>query len=167
MSRKRNWLLILFGVGVLLVFIAIGVVIAATAWVRQNVQVTDTTAASAMAEFDTVRQQFAGRPAILELRHGRPAYTGKREKLRDGAATTPLQALHILVWDPERDRLVSFSVPFWLLRLKSGSIEFSSYASGMDDEGVDIRPDDIKQYGPGIILDATTPEGERVLLWTR
>jgi hypothetical protein len=71
----------------------------------------------------------------------------------------------VLVWDPRENRLVSVAIPFWLLRLKSGPIEFSAYASGWDDDRVDLRPEEIERYGPGIILDTTSPKGERVLLW--
>jgi hypothetical protein len=72
-----------------------------------------------------------------------------------------------MVWDDDDERLMSFSMPFWLLRMKSTPIEFSSYASGMDDGGVDLRPEDIEKYGPGIILDTTSRQGERVLLWAQ
>ena len=58
-------------------------------------------------------------------------------------------------------------LPFWLLRLKSDPIRFSAYASGFDDEASTCRPEDIEKYGPGIILDGTSPEGERVLLWAQ
>jgi hypothetical protein len=37
----------------------------------------------------------------------------------------------------------------------------------MDDEGVDLRPEDIEKFGPGIVLDTTSPSGERVLVWTQ
>ena len=166
MSKRRNWLWILFGVGILVVFIGIGAVIAITAWFQQNLTVTETTEGSAQREFDAVRTRYGGRPPLLDMRDGRPVYTGGKPPDAP-ASTTSLENLHVLAWDPDEGELASVAIPFWLLRLKSGPIEFGSYASGMDDRGVDLRPEDIERYGPGIILDMTSPRGERVLLWAQ
>ena len=56
-------------------------------------------------------------------------------------------------------------VPFWLLRLKSGPIAFSSHASGFDDERVRLRVEDIERRGSGIVLDISEPREGRVLIW--
>jgi hypothetical protein len=164
MSKRRNWPWILFGVFVVLVVIGIAAIVATTAWVQQNLSVQESSEVDAEREFDAVRTRFAGRPPLLELRDGRPVYTGGQPP---EAQPTPLDRLHVLVWDPNERRLASFAMPFWFLRLKTGPIEFSSYASGMDDEGVDLRPEDIEKFGPGIVLDTTSPSGERVLVWTQ
>lgn len=166
MSKRRNWPWILFGVGVVIVVIGIAAIVATTAWVQQNLTVQDSTQVDAEREFETVRTRFAGRPPLLELRNGRPVYTGGKPPAAQNAPA-PLDRLHVLVWDPNDRRLASFALPFWFLRLKSGPIEFSSYASGMDDDGVDLRPEDIEKFGPGIVLDTTSPSGERVLVWTQ
>jgi len=165
MSKRRNWPWILFGVGVVIVVIGIAAVIATTAWVQQNLTVQDSTDGDAQRQFDTVRERFAGRPPLLELRDGRPAYTGGKPP-EPPASPAPVSRLNVLVWDPDDRRLASFALPFWFLRLKSGPIEFSSYASGMDDDGVNLRPEDIEKLGPGILLDTTSPTGDRVLVWT-
>ena len=163
--KKRNWLLVLFGVVVLLVFVGIGAIIAVTAWVQQNMEVQSTTTQGAQEMFDKVREQFGDRPPLLNLKNGRPAYTaGKPDSSRP---RTELQTLHVVAWDSDEGRVATFAVPFWLLRLKSAPIRFSSYASGLDDNGVDLRVEDIERYGPGIILDATPPDGDRVLLWAQ
>ncbi|MGQ0735995.1 MAG: hypothetical protein ACT4QD_20370 [Acidobacteriota bacterium] len=164
MTARRRWVPILFGVGVLLVFIGIGVGLAITAWVRENVQVASATDADAQAEFEVIRSKFPGRPPLLELRDGRPHYTTARTQ---GAAPGSLETLFVLAWDPDEEKIARFSLPFWLLRLKSDPIKFSAYASGFDEGGVDLRPEDIERYGPGIILDTATPSGERVLLWAQ
>ena len=56
-------------------------------------------------------------------------------------------------------------VPFWFVRLKSGPIEFSTYASGLDKVGASLKVEDIERYGKGIIVDASMPRGERALIW--
>jgi type II secretory pathway pseudopilin PulG len=166
MSKRRNWPWILFGVGVVIIVIGIAAIVATTGWVQQNLTVQDSTEADAEREFDAVRTRFAGRPPLMELRDGRPVYTGGTPPEAPGSPPS-LDRLHVLVWDPTERRLASFALPFWFLRLKSGPIEFSAYASGMDDEGVNLRPEDIEKFGPGIVIDTTSPSGERVLVWTQ
>lgn len=166
MSKRRNWLWIILGVVIVLFFIGIGAVIVTTAWVQQNLNISETTEPSALREFESVRSRFTNRPPLLELRDGRPVYAGGTPPARPASPAT-LDRLHVLVWDPDESRLASVAIPFWLLRLKSGPIEFSAYASGMDDKGVNLSPEDIERYGPGIILDTTSPKGERILLWAQ
>jgi hypothetical protein len=161
---KRRWPLILFGVAILIVFLGIGVVIASIAWFQQNVHTEASTDRDAATEFDAVREKFAGREPLLEMHDGVPRYTKAREA---SPSPTSLTTLSILVWDPDEERLARIALPFWLLRMKSDPIEFGAYASGLDDEGVNVRPDDIEKYGPGIILDTVSPSGERVLLWAQ
>ena len=164
MKKRRNWLLILFGVAVLVVFVGIGVVIALAAWFQQNLQRQETSAADAQVQFSEVRQQFGGRPALLDMRDGRPVYNTVRTA---SPQPSELQSLHVLVWDSNDQQLARLSIPFWVLRLKSGPIEFSSYASGLGDGGVNLRPEDIEKYGAGIILDTTSHSGDHILLWAR
>jgi hypothetical protein len=166
MSKRRTWLWVLFGVCIVLFFLGIGALIVTQAWMRENVTVTDATEGGAQREFDAVKTRFGTRPPLLDMRNGRPVYTGGKPP--DTAATpVSLENLHVLVWDPEDSKLATVAIPFWLLRLKSGPIEFGAYASGFDDEGVKLRPEDIEKHGPGIILDMTSPRGERVLLWAQ
>lgn len=164
MAKRRNWVLILFGVAVLLVFLGIGAIVATTAWVQQNLAIEETNAGAAQSKFEAVRDKFAGQPALLDMRDGRPALNPQRTP---APTSQPLEQLHVLVWDPNDQEMASFSLPFWLLRLKSTPIEFSSYASGLDDNGINLRAEDIEKHGPGIILDTTSPSGERVLLWAQ
>ena len=70
----------------------------------------------------------------------------------------------MLAWDPGERALADVTLPMWLLRLKSGPIQLGGYVTGMDDHGVRLTADEIARMGPGVILDLTTPTGERVLL---
>ena len=155
----------LSGVGVLIVFVGIGVVIAIAAWFQQNLHVQNSTPSEAQTAFQEVRQRFRERAPLLEFRNGRPAYAAGRPDA--SGPRKELESLNVLGWDPDDKRLSRITVPFWLLRLKSRPISFSAYATGLDDEGVSLRPEDIERYGAGVILDTTTPSGERVLLWAQ
>lgn len=164
--RRRRWLPILAGVGILLAFIVVGVIFVVAAFVRDRVDIETTSDTVATSEFDRVKSQFPGRTPLLELTPGgRPRYTEPRTI--QPPATGHLETLHVLAWDPDERKLARFSLPFWLLRMKSTPIELGAYASGLDDEGVQLRPEDIEKYGPGIVLDHTTTSGERVLFWAQ
>ena len=163
MAKPRRWVVIVFGVFVVVVFVGIGAIIGITAWFQQNLEVKTLTSTEAETEFDAVRKRFAGRAPLIELHNGRPAYTAERASMPQSSAK--LQTLHVLAFEPDKRHLARISLPFWLLRLKSDPIRFGSYASGLDDEGVNLRPEDVENYGPGIIIDTVTPNGERVMLW--
>jgi hypothetical protein len=165
MSKRRTWLWIIVGVCSILFFLGIGAVIATTAWVQQNMTLSDSTERDAEQQFDKVRALYKDRPPLIDLRNGRPVYTNGTPPA-PRPSSTPLAHLNVLVWDPEDAKLAELALPMWLVRLKSGPIEFGSYASGFDDDGMQLRVEDLEAYGPGIILDATSPSGERVLLWT-
>ncbi|SRR6266511_982474 len=158
-----RWAQVLIGVAIVCVFLGIGAVIVISAWVSQNVNVSGATSREADDEFEKVRQRFKGVPPLLEMKNGVPSYVDAR--LNASPSQTQLQTLHVLAWDDDDEKLANVSVPWWVLRLKSGPIRFSSYASGWDDEGVKLRPEDIEKHGPGIILEATGRHGEKVLLW--
>lgn len=160
-----RWAQVLIGIGIVGVFLGIGAIIAVTAWFSQHVNVQASTADNAREEFEKVRQQFAGRPPLLEYKDGRPRYVGERTAAP--ASPQQLQALHILAWDAREDKLARVSVPWWIVRMKSGPIKLNSYTSGFDDEGLDLRAEEIEKHGPGIILEVPAPSGARVLLWTQ
>ena len=164
-KKRRTWIWIVAGVFIVLIFVGIGAIIATTAWVQQNVIVSEETEGRAQKEFDDVRAKYGQRAPLLEVRNGRPVYAAGKPAAN--APHTSLERLHVLVWDPDESKLASVSIPFWVLRLKTGPIRFGAYASGFDDEGVDLTPEQIEQHGPGIVLDTTSSKGERVLLWAQ
>jgi hypothetical protein len=157
--------MIAFGVVILIVCIGIGAIIAVTAWVQQNLQVDTRSASDADQEFSAVRKEFGDRLPLLEVKDGRPQLTGEHAKA-SGPPATPPATVFVLAWDPDEGRLARFSIPFWLVRMKGEPFRLSAYASGLDDR-VDLRVEDIEQYGPGIIVDTQSRSGERVLVWTR
>jgi uncharacterized DUF497 family protein len=159
-----RWAQVLIGVGIVAVFLGIGAIIAVTAWFSQNLHVQDADERDAEVEFEKVRQQFKGQPPLLELKDGAPHYVGKRTA---ASGQSQLQTLHVLVFDPRDDKLSRISIPWWILRMKSGPIRFGSYTSGLDDGGVNLTPEDIEKFGPGVILDTPGRHGERVLLWAQ
>ena len=73
--------------------------------------------------------------------------------------------MHLLAWDEDDEQLVRMSIPFWLLRLKSGPIRISASSAGLVDRGLDFRVEDVERYGPGLLLDLPDQRDGRVLIW--
>ena len=149
----------------MLVFVGIGAIVAGRVVPAEHGG-ADEHRARRETEFDAVRQKFGGREPLLEMHDGVPRFTKARDQPSVNGAT-PSEPSTSSSGIPTKRRLARIALPFWLLRMKSDPIRFSTYASGLDDEGVDLRPEDIEKYGAGMILDTRTSAGERVLLWAQ
>jgi hypothetical protein len=161
---RRRWIWVVLGVVFVLFCIAVGGVIFAVSYFRENMQVTrDVTASSATNEFDAVRAKFPGQQPLIQLVDDRPQLTA--ERATQSGNGQPLNRLHVLAFDQDSDEMVKFSLPFWLLRMKSGPIRLSAYQQGWDDRGVSFDVKDIEKRGPGIVVDVTEPKEGRVLIW--
>lgn len=161
--KKRRWIPILIGVVLMLAVLAIGSVVFTALWFRENMTITQSSEDAATQQFDEVRRRFAGQEPLIQLVDGRP------QLARDvrGAPDTrsPLNSVHVIAYDRGEGSTVRFSLPFWLLRMKSGPIRISAYQQGWDDRGVSFNVEDIERHGPGIIVDVTEPGEGRVLIW--
>jgi len=162
-KKKRRWIPIVVGVVILLAFVAIGVIGVGVNYLRQSMTVADASESDAMQEFDKVRSRFPGQQPLVQMVDGRPQYVAERAS--QDASSTTLTTLHVLAYDRDKGQTVTFALPFWLLRMKSGPIRISAYQQGWDDRGVSFRVEDIEKHGPGIIVDATERREGRVLVW--
>ena len=162
-KKKRTWLWILLGVFFLFIVVAIGGIIFSVAFVRQSMTITGMSPGNADQQFEAVRAKFAGRQPLIQMVDGRPQYDA--DSATTTPSTVPLKSMHVMAWDDEEGQLVTFSLPFWLLRLKSGPIRLSAYSQGWDDRGVSFRIEDLERHGPGLVLDVQERREGRVLIW--
>jgi hypothetical protein len=162
-KKKKTWLWVILGVFVFFVMIAVGGIIVAVSMFRNSMSVNEFSEAEAMQQFEAVRNRYPGQQPLIQLVDGQPQYVADRAS--QGESTKPLSTVHIIAYDGDEGKVVTFSLPFWLLRMKSGPIRISAYQQGWDDHGVSFRVEDIEKYGPGIIVDATRPNEGRVLVW--
>ncbi len=158
---KRTWLWITLGVFAFLFVVGIGMAAFTAYWVTSHMEFVETPAPDAARSFDEIRAKFPGQRPLIEFNDGARGTVNEPAT----ASSVKLSTLHIVAYDDDEGRLVRVDVPFWLLRLKSGPIAFSSYASGFDDERVRLRVEDIERRGPGIVLDLDHPSEGRVLIW--
>ena len=162
-KKNKTWLWIVLGVFVFFAMIAVGGIMVAVSLFRNNMSISETTEADAMQQFEAVRGRYPGQQPLIQVVDGKPQYVAERAS--QSPATTSLSTVHILAYDSDEGKVVNFSLPFWLLRMKSGPIRISAYQQGWDDRGVSFRVEDIEKHGPGIIVDATRPNEGRVLVW--
>lgn len=163
--RKRSWIPIVIGIFLLFAVVAVSAIVLTAMWFRQNMSVTRSDEDAATQQFEDVRRRFPGQEPLIQLVDGRPQYAANRVSEADPAA--PLTSVHVIAYDRDEGNTVTFSLPFWLLRMKSGPIRISAYQQGWDDRGVSFRVEDIEKHGPGIIVDVTEPNEGRVLIWAQ
>jgi hypothetical protein len=161
--KKRRWIPILIGVVLLFGVIAIGAVVFTALWFRENMTITRSSEDAATQQFDEVRRRFAGQEPLIQMVDGRPQIT--RELASLAVPRAPLSSIHVIAYDRDEGNTVTFSLPFWLLRMKSGPIRISAYQQGWDDRGVAFRVEEIERHGPGIVVDVSEPGEGRVLIW--
>ena len=147
-KKKRRWIPIVLGVLLLFVVVAVGAIVLTVSWFRQNMTVTESSEDAATQQFDEVRATFPGQQPLIQLVDGRPQYVAER-----ASQSVPRRPLtYASTSSPSivtKATLVTFSLPFWLLRMKSGPIRISAYQQGWDDRGVSFRVEDIEKHGPG------------------
>ena len=159
-AKKRTWVWVVIGVFFVLVVLAIAGITISVAFFRQSMTVTAMSSNNATEEFDAVRARYPGQQPLIQMVDGRPQFVADRAT----KSTAPLKTMHVMAWDDDEEQLVTFALPFWLLRLKSGPIQLSAYSQGWDDRGVSFRIEELERQGPGIVLDFFERDG-RVLIW--
>jgi hypothetical protein len=78
-------------------------------------------------------------------------------------------AIHIVVWEPDKRKVVKLNMPFWLLRMTKGHPIKISSDDDPDADPVHLRitAEDLEKRGSGLILDHKEASGERVLVWAQ
>ncbi len=169
MAKKRSWGLIILGVVLFLLVVGAGLAVTAGYLLYRQFDVETVSTSTPDEEFETVIARFEGREPFIEInREGPPTVHRENQQPQP----TPLSKLNVLVWEPREDRLVRFSVPFWLVRLTGGK-GFTVGDRHGDEDGfvfgnvhVKVTAADLEKFGPGLIVNHQEKDGERVLVWT-
>jgi hypothetical protein len=162
-KKKRSWIAIAVGVVILLAFVAIGIIGVSVNYLRQNVVVVDTTGVDANRQFQDIYTRFPNQQPLLKIVDGKPQYVAERASHTMSEAR--LNTMHILAYDDQKGQAATVTLPFWIVRMKSGPFRISAYQRGWDDRGVSLRVDEIEKYGPGIVVDTSDQKHGRVLIW--
>jgi len=160
---KRSHATILMTVIGVLVFLSV-VGLSLGAWFFASVFERDTAdEPAAVASFDEIRQRFANVDPVFGITGDEQA-----EVRRAPPPTVPgprLERLQVLSWDPDDMGLARVTLPFWLLRLKTGPLDVSGKMM-IDHHHVDVTVEQIERYGPTLLVDHQGRGGDRLLVWT-
>src|SRR5262245_12018239 len=130
-KKKNTWIWVVVGVFVFLAVLFVGSIVGIVVFFRQSLDVTENISASnASSEFDAVYSKFPGQQPLIQLVDGHPQLVAERAA-QPGSGTT-LSTLHVLAFDDDEEHLARLSLPWWLLRMKSGPIRLSAYQQGWD-----------------------------------
>jgi hypothetical protein len=166
-KRTKGCLWIGLGIAIVVGMVVVALIAGAGFWAYQSfapsAEFVDQTKAD--QQFDAIRARFKGQVALIDpdedghggqvRAEGRPAFTGQ------------LQSLNVAVYDPRAGKLVRFTVPFWLIRLgKDGKVSLSDGALDGVRGAEQLTVKDLEAFGPGLLIDESKPNGDRVLVWT-
>jgi hypothetical protein len=167
MAKKTSWAVIIVGISafVLVVGAVLAGVVGYVIYQQFAFQAKSATEMSADEEFEQIVARFDGQKPYLVIEDGEPVVS----EAAGASSGKPVEALHIIVWDPDERKVITLNMPFWLLRMTKGQpIRISSH----DDPGsqgmkLKITAEDLERRGPGLILDHREASGERVLVWAQ
>jgi hypothetical protein len=167
MAKKTSWAVIIVGISAFVLIVGAGLVgvVGYVIYQQFAFQAKSATEMSADEEFAHIVAKFEGQKPYLIIKDGEPVVTSEPA----AAPGKPVEALHIIVWDPDERKVIKLNMPFWLLRMTNGQpIRISSN----DDPGSEaltlkITAHDLERRGPGLILDHREASGERVLVWAQ
>ena len=131
--------------------------------VLHNLSVTRSTARLAAAQFDELRRPFPERPPLIQIDDPRHARVHVNHPLRS-APLAALEGFEILVWQADEEKIVHTRAPLWMMRFSALSVMSEL---GIAPGSVQVTVDDVQRYGPGVIVDYTSPKGDRALVVVR
>jgi len=165
MAKKTSWAVIILGIGAFVLIVGVGLVAVVGYVIYQQFafQTKSATEMSAGEEFAQIVAKFEGQKPYLVIKNGEPVVNEEPA----AAPKRPVEALHIIVWNPDERKVVRLNVPFWLIRMTKGQPIRISSQDDPEAEPVKLKitAEDLERRGPGLILDYKEASGKRVLVW--
>ncbi len=161
MTAKKFWTLTLASVVLaLIIFIGVG-----SYGVLRDAQVEPATEAEASEAFENTRRSFRGQPPVL--RPSPDGWTTGRNMDQLASTGRRIESVHVLLWDAGADQLARIQIPFWFLEFFPMDRPVSLLPSGsaFGPAELVITVEDLRRYGPGLIVDHIDTDGSRALIW--
>jgi len=166
MASKKTWIWILvsvLGLGVALLLVVAG---AGIYFVSQHVSTGRTTTTDALQAFETERAHFKDQRPLLEVDNLQKPRIARPLADYPTSAIRP-EDLCVLAWNPEDERVVRVSLPFWLLKLGHRKVDVMDGSNGFDLDRLNLDINELERIGPVLVVDMQGPTGQRVLVWTK
>lgn len=165
-GKVRTWVWVVVAVAVIGILGLVAIAGVGFYFVSKHIQTSEATPATAAPEFDRIKAGFAGQTPLIELDSRGEFLRAHTDRAVPASVTSPDQ-LHLLAFDPSDGRIVRFSLPFWLLRMKAGDTAIDLNGNRLDLEDLRLSVDDLERFGPALIVDHQTPDGNRVMVWSK
>jgi hypothetical protein len=164
MAKRRTWLWILVAVVGLFLVCVIAMAGFGMYFVSRHVHAGPSSSTDAFQAFDNARAPFKDAKPVFELDdRERPRQVRQFSEFPTAPARADL--VWILAWDPDRERLVKMSLPFWVLRMGRQKIDIAN--GGFDFERLELDMNELERVGPVLLFDFRANNGKRVLIWTQ
>ena len=163
--KVKTWVWIIVSIVVVGVLFVIAMAGAGLYFFSQHISARNVSATTAATEFDSIRSQFTGQKALIELDERGNVFHANTDR---PAGTQRVQSLNIMAFDPDDEKVVKMDLPFWLVRLKMGGTRFEvGRGNNIDLANLHLTVEDLERYGPTLILDHKKSDGSRVLIWSQ
>jgi hypothetical protein len=166
MASKRTWIWVgvaVAGTGVLALMAVAG---AGVYFVSTHVRSSGSTPAEALQSFSAVAVSFEGQRPLYELDARQKPHLTTPLASRPSSPTKATDLL-VQVWDPDEQRLIHVSIPFWLLRFGDQKMRVLRDEAGFDFRELPLDVSELGRIGPALVFDYRNQDGMRVLLWTK
>ena len=165
-GKVKTWIWVVVAVVVLGILGVIAIAGASLYFFSQHIDTRAVSTSVAAGEFDTIRKRFENEKPLIELDERGRFHKANPGGQRAAGVQAP-ETLYVLAFDPDDGRIVRVSVPFWLLRLKTGGTSIDFNGNSMDLEDLKLSVEDLERYGPKLIVDHREESGDRVLVWSQ
>lgn len=165
-GKVKTWVWIVVGIAVVGILFVLAMAGAGIYYFTRNIDARTVSTEAAAGEFDAVRARFSGQKPLIELDESGGFVKSNVDRPTPAGARQP-EALYVLAFDPDDGDLVKVTVPFWLLRLKTGgaTVNFNDHSMNLED--LKLTVEDLERFGPTLVLDQTHRGGDRVLVWSQ
>jgi hypothetical protein len=165
-GKVKTWVWVVVGICVVGFLCVVAVAAAGVYFFSQHIDTREISPTSASREFEEVRARFADQKPLIELDERGHLLRSNPDRATSGNPPRP-KDINVLAFDPDDNRLVKVTIPFWLLRLKMRGTTIDFNGSKMDLEDLKLTVEELERFGPTLIVDHKTSSGERVLVWSQ
>lgn len=165
-GRVKTWVWVVVAIVVIGILGVIAMAGVGFYFFSQHVNTKVVSSASAAREFADISARFTGQKPLIELDDQGHLLRANTDRAAPAKAE-PLEALHVLAYNPDDGRIVRISLPFWLLRMKMHGTTIDLDGNRMDLEDLKLTVEDLERYGPTLVVDHKARNGERVLVWSQ
>ena len=164
--KVKTWVWIIVSIVVVGVLFVIAMAGAGLYFFSQHISARNVSATTAATEFDSIRSQFTGQKALIELDERGNFLRSNTDRPTPANSRIP-EKLYVLAFDPDDGSLVRVTIPFWLLRLKMKGAAIDFGDRSMELEDLKLTVEDLERVGPTLVLDQVNDGGDRVLVWSQ